>query len=139
MSVMSRSIFLVPAAMQNEASTAASKVKGIPDNSSIIIPRIAGNDLRLCPRRRSGDRSSDRVRRQATGAGAEPVLGRSLGGDYGSEWARLDCRQQDRGKRRRKSEKIAGPRSSTISAKARSSVGKSTEFDRKIRIAALRD
>src|SRR5256885_979527 len=97
MSVMSRSIFLMPAAMQNEASTAASKVKGIPDNSSIIIPRLAGNDLRLCPRPRSGDRSSDRVRRQATGAGAEPVLGRSLGGDHGSEWARLDCRQQDRG------------------------------------------
>src|SRR5256885_14867234 len=122
MSVMSRSIFLMPAAMQNEASTAASKVKGIPDNSSIIIPRLAGNDLRLCPRRRSGDRSSDRVRRQATGAGSKPVLGRSLGGDHGSEWARLDCRQQDRGTTAQ-SEQIAGPRSSTISAKAKSSVG----------------
>ena len=30
--------------MQNEASTAASKVKGIPDNSSIIIPRLVCRD-----------------------------------------------------------------------------------------------
>ena len=31
--------------MQNEVSTAATKVKGIPDNSSIVIPRLVCRDM----------------------------------------------------------------------------------------------
>ena len=31
--------------MQNEVSTAATKVKGIPDNSSIVIPRLVCRDV----------------------------------------------------------------------------------------------
>ena len=162
--------------MQNEASTAASKVKGIPDNSSIIIPRLVCRDpageIDFCEavfeakvlNRRPGPNGSvahglltireemvmieaewPQLPSKAPQAdGSSPVMifvyvpdvDQTIGVaiEYGAKilvaaqnqfWGDRSASPAESSRRLRKSEQIAGPRSSTISAKARSSVGKS--------------